>query len=369
MTDTPGTLFPGIAAVGCARWRNDSDDRADGTSRRCPLRRGTTMTTAPSAPTPVRGSARDVVDLACRAPSIHNTQPWSWRVGAGAVELFADRDRRLHHADPAGRDLMISCGSALHHAQVAARGLGWEPHVTRHPVAEDPDLLARIDLVPGRTSLEAAADLKALVQRCTDRRRFTAWPVPGDHLGRLCDVARSWGAAAVAMTDLVHRLRVEHLVSQAYLVQAGDPLLAREHELWLDHSADDGVPAELVPAPGDRVASRRPRFERGVLPDGEREVESSDGLLVLVGEADDEAAWLATGEALGAVWLSATRSGLSVVPLSQVIEVAETRLSLEHDVLLATARPHLLLRVGWQELGRRELLRTPRRPLDEVLRV
>ena len=97
---------------------------------------------------------RRIVECATRAPSVHNTQPWRWRAGPDRLELLADPDRRLAETDPDGRNLVISCGAALHHAQVVAGALGWAPEVTRHPDPTQPDLLARLDLSPG----DAAAD-------------------------------------------------------------------------------------------------------------------------------------------------------------------------------------------------------------------
>ena len=84
-------------------------------------------------------------------------------------------------------------------------------------------------------------------------------------------------------------------------------------------------------------------------------------------DADDPQAWLRAGEALGQLWLHAMNDGLSVVPLSQVVEVDETRSALHHEVLGGLLHPQLLVRIGWQEIARSTLPRTPRRPLDEVL--
>ena len=40
--------------------------------------------------------AHRLIDLACRAPSVHNTQPWRWRINSDdSIELWADRDRQL----------------------------------------------------------------------------------------------------------------------------------------------------------------------------------------------------------------------------------------------------------------------------------
>ncbi len=56
-----------------------------------------------------------------------------------------------------------------------------------------------------------------------------------------------------------------------------------------------------------------------------------------------------------------------MVPLSQVIEVDETRERLRAEVLQGMGTPHLLVRVGWQAISRSALPRTPRRPQDDVL--
>src|SRR5258707_4180622 len=59
------------------------------------------------------GDMAFLVATAARAPSVHNTQPWKFRVRRNAVELLADPSRKLHRIDPVGRELMISCGGAL----------------------------------------------------------------------------------------------------------------------------------------------------------------------------------------------------------------------------------------------------------------
>lgn len=318
--------------------------------------------------TPRPGFGLDVIHAACRAPSIHNTQPWTWRVLGTEIELYADPSRRLPHADPRGRNLAISCGTALHHAQVAARGLGWHPTVERWPDGPDSDLLARISLEPTSRTTEDVALLRALHDRRTDRRRFTSWPVHGERLERLAEVAQEWGAAAVAIQDIVDRFRIEHLVSRAYTMQAGNAGLLEEHRRWTDHSVSDGVPVGVVPSGDGDLPSRRPRFPGGQLEDPDHDVATTDGVVVLCGAGDDRASWVRTGEALGAVWLHATADGLAIVPLSQVIEVEVTRAWLQHEVLLGLAVPHLILRVGWQAISREHLPRTPRRPIENVLR-
>ncbi|CAN5478446.1 nitroreductase family protein [soil metagenome] len=315
-----------------------------------------------------RATLTDVVELACLAPSVHNTQPWSWQVHESSIELFADDRRRLPVADPLGQRLVVSCGAALHHAQVAAAALGWLTAVERLPDGPESDLLARIGLTRARPPAERAAALASLRARRTDRRRFTSWPVPDERVRELARVAREWGVVASPVTDVIERDAVEMLLGRAFDAQAADPLLAREQSTWVDHGVDDGVPAGAVPDTVPDVRARRSRFGDGTLQDSDHDVEDTDGLLVLGTVDDDRAGWLRTGEALSALWLDATAGGLSVVPLSQVIEVAETRRALHREVLGTLAVPHVLVRIGWPSVSRAELPASPRRPLDDVLR-
>ncbi len=153
------------------------------------------------------------------------------------------------------------------------------------------------------------------------------------------------------------------------LLQPGNvPALVREHQDWADHGTEDGVPVDLVPSGDHAPPSRRPRFDGGRLDDRAHEIETTDGLVVLCGHTDDRTSWTRTGEALSALWLRAVGQGMSIVPLSQIVEVEVTRAVLQHEVLLGLAVPHLLLRVGWQPIGRDPLPPAPRRALDDVVR-
>jgi nitroreductase len=311
---------------------------------------------------------RRIVEVAQHAPSVHNTQPWRWRGSGTALDLYADRSRQLARSDPDGRNLVISCGAVLHHVEVVAGPLGLRTHVVRLPDPEEPDLLARVELSPAEPSPPAGDVLDAVARRCTDRRRFTSWPVPDEQLTHLAAQATAWSSRAFPMTDVSDKFRAELLVNRAVDLQAADDSRQREQAEWVDHGAGDGVPSAVLPAPADVLARRPSRFRSGLQDDLEaREVESADGLIVICAPSDDIPAWLSAGEALSAMWLEATRKGLSLVPLSQVVEFPETRDAFRLEVLGGMAHPLILVRVGWQGISRSQLPPTPRRPVAEVL--
>jgi hypothetical protein len=312
---------------------------------------------------------RRIVDLARLAPSVHNTQPWTWHIRDGALELWADRDRTLPVSDPDGRNLVISCGGALHYAAVATQALGAEPQVEYLPDGPSSDFLARIRMVPNHPTADAVAHLNLLVARHTDRRRFTSWPVPEENLQHLAEAGRTWGAAVLAVTDPGLRVEVEELLEDARRRQVADPRIADETERWIDHSETDGVPTEVVPRLEGARGERPTRFGPGLVADAdERVIRGTDGLLVVSTTDDSPRSWLLAGATLSALWLKATDNGLSVVPLSQAVEVERTRLALEQLLPPPARIPQVLARVGWQEIGRDDLPRTPRRTLDDVLR-
>jgi hypothetical protein len=311
---------------------------------------------------------RRIIELAQRAPSVHNTQPWRWRSTGGCLELYADRSRQLAAGDPDGRILVTSCGTVLHHVRVVAAALGWRASVSHLPDPGQPDLLARVVLSRRAARHDAAELLDAVDRRCTDRRRFTAWPVPDDRLTHLAACATEWGSRGLPLTDVSERFRAELLVNRALDLQAADSAVQLEQKEWVDHGSGDGVPSTVLPGPQELLSRQSTRFTTGLMDDsGARDVDGSDGLVVICAPTDDPPAWLRAGEALSAMWLDATTDGLSIVPLSQVIEVRETREALRFDVLGGLAQPLVLVRVGWQAISRSQLPRTPRRAVDEVL--
>src|SRR5437763_6409752 len=123
-------------------------------------------------------TVRSAIELAIQAPSIHNSQPWRWRVADRSLHLFSDPSRQLPATDPAGRDLMVSCGAVLHHARVAFAALGWASTVHRLPNPAEPDHLAAVEFSRHDPTADDIALAAAIGHRRTDRRRFSSWPVP-----------------------------------------------------------------------------------------------------------------------------------------------------------------------------------------------
>ena len=77
-----------------------------------------------SAHFPDHETVYTALSLATRAPSVHNTQPWRWRVGSASLHLYAEPELHLPSTDPDGRDLILSCGIRFAPLRGRVGGLG-----------------------------------------------------------------------------------------------------------------------------------------------------------------------------------------------------------------------------------------------------
>ena len=322
--------------------------------------------------TPDHQTVLAAIELANRAPSVHNTQPWRWLVGNDALHLMADRERGLRVTDPDGRDLLLSCGAALHHLRVACAALGWKAVVHHLPNGHDPDHLAAVELRPHLPTDDDIALLRAIPRRRTDRRRYTSWEVPAGHLDLLVRRAGQAGGLLVPVVDSATRWQVTRAIDTAARRQADDPDYQLELAAWSRSSfaAQDGVlAASGPPAPvwhDDTVMRAFPGGSLHNAATGRGEPDGSE-LLVLASLHDDPASVLRAGEAASAALLSATDLGLATCPLSQPLEVAATRAAVRDQVLDGTAHPHLILRVGWAPTSAPGLPHSPVRRTEDTV--
>lgn len=109
------------------------------------------------SPAPSTETLRELVLLASRAPSAHNTQPWSPRLVRGAVEVSVVPSRTLPAGDPTFRDLVLSLGAWVESFAIGAAALG------RRVVVEPLPALEHLDELP----VTGPADPAAPVLRIT----------------------------------------------------------------------------------------------------------------------------------------------------------------------------------------------------------
>jgi nitroreductase len=326
---------------------------------------------APDEQRPTRRSAlsprliTDLLAAAVTAPSMHNTQPWRFRVRrySQVIELRADPSRALPYSDPVGRAVHIACGAALFNLRLAAAVAGREAVVKLLPDPLQPVLLASVRLAGLYRALEAELELHAAIaRRHTNRLPFSDRPVPPGVLAELVEAARVEGAI-LHVLDHDETVRVLGLVRDSERDQLADPDYRAELARWAGGARDqDGIPDSALgprafdgPTPVRDFTPGRPR------PGGYAWFEKTPQLAVLSVHVGDRANWLRAGQALQRVLLTATARGIATSPLTQPLETADAWQV--RDPRSGHEQPQMILRIGYGL----PVASTPRRPVSQVL--
>ena len=228
-------------------------------------------------------SIYDVIEPALWAPSIHNSQPWSFRITADdRIELRANVsdgagarrgrwDLLLHSPAPGpwAREYAISCGAALMNLRLAIRVLGHDPVIALVPVPDsDPGLLASVEIVTGRTHEPKALEEElyaAIRQRHTDRRPFSDAPVrPGILVEMERAAAREHGWLRVLHGPYARRWLKASAAADAAIAVAGRgtaPAAGNSWGLAGGDGRDSAADAMLIAAADEAAASGRLSYD------------------------------------------------------------------------------------------------------------
>jgi hypothetical protein len=329
------------------------------------------MTNAPN----LAERADYLIEMAARAPSVHNTQPWRFQVSEHAIDLYPDTSRQLLE-DPAGREMLISCGAALYGLRLGIRSLGYRPEVEPFPEPSQSRLLARVRPGPAApmTSDERQM-LKAVPHRHTHRGPFEPGPLPDGLLARLRQDIAGEGAtlyvigAGPEYQKLTSILAAWSRGQDLYPTSRAGVQSRAEAEQWTREAgsqAGDGVPASAFPVTVGRETGRLPQRDFdlgrgwGLLPSGGPPAPVT---AVLVTAGDGEEDWLRAGQGLQRMLLRAASQWVFASLQTQPLQVTSIRAQIRSGLVLPGS-PQLLLQLGMA----RATHPTGRRPAAELTR-
>ena len=307
---------------------------------------------------------RRAAEAGIRAPSMHNSQPWRFRLREGAIEVLADPARRLAVADRSGWAVRLACGAALYNARLALAVEGRPADVHLRPDASKPDLVARLTPGHARPPTYAEQSLYAAVpHRRSNRAPFFPDAVPADVRMRLVEAARdesAWLDLLVGMTALSG---FAEIAASADRVLRRDVRYQAEMISWAHaDEAPDGVPTNCgAPLPESQDLLPQRAFGDRRRPRG-RDYEPEPLIGILGVRGDLPADQIVAGQAVQKVLLTATDAGLATSLISQPIEVPTARDQLRRSLGRA-GYPQIALRIGYGGPGRT----SPRREVTDFL--
>lgn len=286
-----------------------------------------------SAEFPDVATIATALSLAVRAPSMHNSQPWHWRVGRRTLRLYADRRRHRPNTVSDERELLMNCGVSLNHCAVGLAALGWQAKVHRFPDSGDLDHVADLELHPSPAAEADVTLAAAIPRRRTDWRRYGAWSVSRGDLALMGARAARAGVTMRRvethsdLADVVARAASRHVAGTVHSRAAGSTLVLEEDRSGVDNAV----------------------------------------IVALGTTCDDAMAHLRAGEATSVVLLTATALGLATCPVYEPLAVDATREAARESIFDSDGFPQMLVRIGWAPVNADPLPSTPRRALSDVV--
>jgi nitroreductase len=304
-----------------------------------------------------------LVRYALLAPSTRNTQPWQFHVEADAVEVLLDVSRWQRVADADQREMYISIGCALENLEIAAAHFGYRTALGCLVACQRPTLVARVRAMAGAVPTPVVGDprFEAIVRRHTNHGPYDGRPLTSADRDAMMGVAVDPGLRIDWIEHESQRDALEALVMRADALLFANPEYRRELADVIGSGAF-GAPW-LIAMIGRFAVSHLVSASRIAAAD-HKALTSSPALGVISAHADSREAQIRVGQVLERLYLEATVRGLSVQPVSQLLEADETRSALQAMLPEPTWHPVQPFRVGY---AREPRTHTPRRALEEVL--
>jgi hypothetical protein len=317
---------------------------------------------------------RDAVRVACRAPSLHNSQPWRWVLAGDTVSLFADPDRVVRATDTSGREALMACGAVLDHFRVAMAAAGYVANVDRFPNPNNRLHVASIDFAPLQFITDGHRQrANAILLRRTDRLPFAAPPDWDPFELELRDTVRSDRVRIDVVPDNL-RSKLAEASQLTESLRLYDSSYHAELDWWTAaFEVSEGIPHSslISAAESDRVDVGR-TFPVTHHRERRPEVDEDHAKVVVLSTYDDTPhSVLRCGELLSAVLLDATMVGLATCTLTHITEVPASR-AIVADLIGQSSQditPQALIRVGRAPSLEDVPPPTPRRPVADVFEV
>lgn len=320
------------------------------------------------------------------APNAHNKQPWLVDLRGEGIDLYVDPRRLLPRTDPASRQILISQGTFLELLAIAASHHGLRAAIELFPAGAGPAVEAGLRPV-AHVSLLADQGLTedplfpSIRRRHTNRRTYVGPPPTDREVDELASSPRSDGIRFRCLREPAAISRIAALVTEAMRIESGaGPMHAETVAMLRFDDAEterlrDGIALPNLGLTGPRLLAARcfvnrrsaagPGFVKKTVDATREQAFSARALGVLSSAGATRADAVEAGRAFARVHLAATGLGLSLHPMSQVLEIEAQRARFVEEIQGSpTQVPQMLFRLGRAAATPH----SPRRDLSTCLR-
>ena len=270
-----------------------------------------------------------LLNYAILAPSSYNSQPWKFNVSNDGISVFADESGWLSVADKDKREMYISLGCAIENLVIAAEHFGYNCSVSYFPGEKDPvakDLVAAVSLKQQPQAIASSSSssslFEAITSRRTSRQPFESRAISRQDMDALNRSSSSSDVSIILTEDPAAKERFRDLVIQADKVLYSDINFKSElgHWLSLGVMGPRGVGAKIAQMEMVFLDPGPEQIRRDA-----DQINSTPCIGLISTSKNDSISSLKAGRAFERFWLAAAARGISLQPMSQALEVPETR--------------------------------------------
>lgn len=302
-----------------------------------------------------------LLNYAILAPSSHNSQPWKFNVTNDSILVFADESRWLQVADADKRELYISLGCALENLIVAADHFGYNSTVTYLP--GEKDLAAMVTLKPEFSSSADPRLFPAILSRQTNRNLYEPRAISESDLEIMNNLCSDADISVFVTSDLAIKKSFQDLTVQANGIQYSDADFKSELGHWIGQGVmgPRGVQATIAQLAVVFLDVGPEQTEKDA-----QLINSTPYLGFISAANNDSLSSVKAGRVLERFWLCATALGISLQPMSQALETAQTKGNLSSLLPVQSSMREVqqVLRLGY---GQPDSEHSTRRPLEDVM--
>ena len=287
--------------------------------------------------------------IACgaNAPNPHNTQAWKFKnVTALETLFYVDEDRLIPMTDPPARQIHIGCGCFIETLAVGATGMGYGTSVDYLPEGSYPleetgrKPVARITL-DKREGLQKDEFCDYIFERQTNRKNYGGQALISDaEVDSLRKSFKHDGSVEFHFASDPKEMRpFFDIFYRAMEIECTTRRLYEETRIWFRFNEKQRAEKrDGLSVPQIGVEGLRKRFLEWYLNNGNPSrwhstrsinsylgsvktgIESSQGLVLLKTQTNNQMDWIRSGRAYARVGLAAAKLGLYLHPYSQVLQ-------------------------------------------------
>ncbi|KGN77766.1 nitroreductase [Porphyromonas gulae] len=295
-----------------------------------------------------------LIEQAVKAPSGHNTQPWTFRIKETGIDILPDFTKTLPVVDPDNRELFVSLGCATENLCIAAAHRGYETMVS---IAEN----GTIHIGFTKQDSDTPSPLFPYISvRQTNRSVYNGSIIPVNDITALAEkndmepfVGIHFFKSGTQEFDAI-----SEMVCKGNSIQMRDKKFKEELQQWMRYNKKhqdatrDGLSYAVFGAPN------LPRFivktiitrlinEKSQNRNDRRKIASSSHFVLFTSLNNTVEQWIKLGRVLERLLLKATGMGISHAYMNQPNEEQGLSRKMAETLGIAGEYPTVLIRLGY----------------------